>query len=322
MQPRVSIVLPTFNRLKYLRPAVESVFAQTFKDWELIVADDGSNDETASYLESLRRGCSEPTVRAQIKVLRLPHTGNPGAVRNAACEIAVGEYIAFLDSDDIWHPEKLAVQVAALERQPGRGWSHTAFAVIDDSGEPLTGERARWWPAAEGWILESLIKMETVIAIPSVIVRRALFERVGGFDVSQRMCEDYDLWLRLAGLSEIDGVRDTLLFVRTHKEHFHKYPVVYEDRGRALEKVLRAGADRSVHPLLRRERAKVAAELARSQAILGSRLAALRTLAKSSQYSWGFRDWWLGGANAAVRAVAPAGILRLARAVVRRGRGR
>jgi glycosyltransferase involved in cell wall biosynthesis len=313
--PLVSVILPTYNRLKYLRPAVDSVLAQTFEDWELIIADDGSEAQTAAYLQDLQQ-------RPQVTVQRMPHSGNPGIARNAACKLARGSYLAFQDSDDVWHPEKLSRQIASLERHPERGWSHTAFAVIDDAGQPLRGERARWWPAAEGWILESLIKMETVIAIPSVIVRRALFERAGGFDVRQRMCEDYDLWLRLAGLSEIDGVRETLLFVRTHQEHFHKYPVVYEDRGRALEKALRAGADRSVRPLLRRERAKAAAELARSQAILGGRLAALRTLVKSSQYSWGFREWWLGGANAAVRAVAPAGILRIARAVVRRGRGR
>jgi glycosyltransferase involved in cell wall biosynthesis len=312
--PTVSIVLPTFNRLEYLRPAVDSVFAQTFTDWELIVADDGSEEETAAYLAAL---ANPPRVR----VLRLPHTGNPGAVRNAGWQAARGEYIAFLDSDDVWVPEKLALQVASLRSHPERGWSHTAFAVIDDSGNLLTGARARWWPAADGWILASLIKMETVIAIPSVMVRRELLAQVGGFDVKQRMCEDYDLWLRLAGLSEIQGVRETLLLVRSHRQHFHKDPIVFEDRGRALEKALAASADRGVHSILRRERAKAAASLARSQAVYGGRWAALRTLVSSSQYSWGYREWWMGGAYAAARAMAPEGILRIARSVVRRRRG-
>jgi glycosyltransferase involved in cell wall biosynthesis len=311
--PEVTVVLPAFNRLQYLRPAIESVFAQTFTDWELIVADDGSEGETAAYLAAL----ANPP---RVKVLRLAHTGNPGAVRNAAWHAAQGRYIAFLDSDDVWLPAKLALQVASLRAHPERGWSHTAFAVIDESGELLCGARSRWWPAAEGWILESLIKMETVIAIPSVIVRRQLLEQVGGFDPKQRMCEDYDLWLRLAAVSEIDGVRETLLHVRTHREHFHSDSIVFEDRGRALEKILALSTNRSLRSVLHRERAKVAAGLARSQALCGGRWAALRTLARSSQYSWGYREWWLGGAKAAVRAVTPAGVLRVARAVAGRGR--
>ena len=93
------------------------------------------------------------------------------------------------------------------------------------------------------------------------------------------------------------------------------------DRGRALEKILAVSTDRALRTTLHRERAKVAAGLARSQAVGGGRWAALCTLARSSQYSWGYREWWLGGAKAAVRAMTPAGILRVARAVAGRGRG-
>ena len=311
--PEVSVVLPTFNRLKYLRVAVDSVFTQTFTDWELIVADDGSEGETAAYVAALAN-------RPKVKVLRLAHTGNPGAVRNAACRAARGEYIAFLDSDDVWLPEKLALQVASLRAHPQRGWSHTAFAVIDESGELLTGSRARGWPAVEGVILERWIKLEISIAVPSVIVRRQLLEQLGGFDLKQRMCEDYDLFLRLAALSEIDGVPETLVHVRSHRERFHDASIVLEDRGRALAKFLAASTDRSLRSLLRRERAKVAAGLARSQAICGDRWAALGTLARSSQYAWVYAEWWLGGVKAAARAVTPSSVLRVARAVVGRGR--
>jgi hypothetical protein len=194
--------------------------------------------------------------------------------------------------------------------------------VIDESGGLLTGGQARWWPADEGWILEGLITMATVIAIPSVMVRRQLLEQAGGFDVRLRVCEDYDLWLRVAGLSEIDGVREILLHKRTHRESYYNDTMVLEDRARALEKVLAAGSPPSLHSTLRRERAKLAAQVARNQAFLGSRWAALRTLARSSQYSWGYHEWWLGGAHAAARAMAPAGIVRFARAMVRRGGGR
>lgn len=311
--PEVSVVVPTYNRPQYLRAAIDSVFAQTFTDWELIVADDGSESETAAYLAAL---ASPP----KVKVLRLAHTGNPGAVRNAACRAARGEYIAFLDSDDVWLPEKLGLQVASLRSHPQRGWSHTAFAVIDESGELLRGARARWWPAVEGWILESLIRMEPVIATSSLIVRRRLLEQVGGFDLKQRMCEDYDLYLRFAGLTEIDGIRETLLHKRRHAENYSDATMAFEDRGRALEKMLVVSTDRTLRSLLRRERAKAATDLARSQALRGRRWAALRTVARSSKYSWGYREWWLGSAKAAARAVTPSGVLRVARAVAGRPR--
>lgn len=312
--PEVSIVVPTFNRPQYLRAAIDSVFAQTFTDWELIVADDGSEGETAAYLAALAS-------RPKVKVLRLAHTGNPGAVRNAACRAAQGDYIAFLDSDDVWLPEKLALQIASLRAHPERGWSHTAFAVIDESGDLLRGARARWWPAVEGWILESLIKMEPVIATSSLIVRRRLLEQAGGFDRKLRMCEDYDLFLRCAGLTEIDGIRGTLLHKRRHAENYSDLTIAFEDRGYALEKMLVTSTNRSLRSLLRRERAKAAAGLARSQASGGGRWAALRTVVRSSQHSWGYREWWLGSAKAAARAVTPSGVLRLARAMVGRGRG-
>jgi len=309
----VSIVLPTFNRLRYLRSAIDSVFAQTFTDWELIVADDGSDGETAAYVAALAN-------RPKVTVLRLAHTGNPGAVRNAACLAAQGEYIAFLDSDDVWLPEKLALQVASLRSHPERGWSHTAFAVMDESGELLTGADARWWPASEGRILEPLIKMEVVVAISSVIVNRKLLAHLGGFDLEQPACNDYDLWLRLAGLSEIDGIGETLLHKRRQHDPYYRSTMVFEDIGRAFAKLLAVCGDNYLHSVLRRERAKAAAGLARTQAISGSRRAALRTLVKSSRYSWGYREWWLGGAETAARAVTPAGVLRVVRAVVGRPR--
>jgi glycosyltransferase involved in cell wall biosynthesis len=312
--PQVSVVVPTYNRPQYLRAAIDSVFAQTFTDWELIVADDGSDGETAAYVAAL----ANPP---KVQVLRLAHTGNPGAVRNAACRAARGEYIAFLDSDDVWLPEKLALQVASLRSHPQRRWSHTAFAAIDESGELLTGSRARWCAAVEGRILEPVIKMEVTIAISSVIIHRKLLEHIGGFDPEQPACNDYDLWLRLAGSSEIDGVSETLLHKRRQLDPYYHSTMVFDEIGRAIAKLLAISTDRNLNSILRRQRAKVAAGLARTQAISGSRGAALRTLLKSWRYSWGYREWWLGGAKAAARAVTPSGVLRAARAVVGRGRG-
>src|ERR1700733_11251308 len=106
MPPVVSIILPTFNRQEYLVPAIESVLAQTFEQWELIIADDGSADATRRYLQSL----ADP----RIEVMLLEHTGKPCVISNLAIRRARGQYIAFLDSDDLWLPEKLAAQLSSL----------------------------------------------------------------------------------------------------------------------------------------------------------------------------------------------------------------
>lgn len=311
--PLVSIVLPTFNRLRYLRPAVDSVLAQTFGDWELIVADDGSGPETAAYLAEL-------AARPRVRVLWLPHSGKPAVARNAGWQAARGEYIAFLDSDDVWLPEKLAVQTASLRSRPKRGWSHTAFAVIDEAGELLTGTHARHWPAAQGQILERLITMDIVIAMPTVMVRRSWLEQLGGFDCGLTMCEDYDLWLRLAAVSEIDGVEATMVHVRSHRERFHDPALVLEDRARALERLLAARTECATLSVLRRERAKAAAELALGQAIRGRRAASMRTLAESLRYAWAYPEWWLRAAKAATRAATPASVLPIARFLTGRRR--
>ena len=128
-RPWVSIVVPTFDRLEYVRPALDSVFAQTFSDWDLIIADDGSGEDLHAYLRDLGS-------RPRVKVVWLPHRGIPAAVRNAAVREATGTHVAFLDSDDLWAPRKLERQIALLTARPECGWSYTAFRQVDRQGAP------------------------------------------------------------------------------------------------------------------------------------------------------------------------------------------
>lgn len=283
--PCVSVILPVFDRLKFLPAAIDSVFAQTFEDWELLIADDGSGPQTRDYLETIGS-------RPRVRLLRLAHCGNPGIVRNAALRVARGEYVAFLDSDDVWVSDKLSRQLASLRIRPDRRWSHTAFDVIDGEGELLKGVRAR--SAAEGSILEDLITLRAVIALPSVMVERQLLLSIGAFDGSLRMCEDYDLWLRLARHSPIDAIHARLLHVRRHSEHSGDDASAFEGRRQALEKLLGSAMEASMERLVREERAKVAAGLARSHATYGSRWAAFSTLARSVGYSCRYASWWRG----------------------------
>jgi glycosyltransferase involved in cell wall biosynthesis len=306
MSSAVTIILPTYNRLELLRPAIESVFSQTFGDWELVIADDGSSADTRRYLESL----NDPP---RVKVIWLPHTGKPSAVRNAALREAQGEYVAFLDSDDVWLPRKLEIQIASLRCHAARKWSYTRFALVDRSGNPTAWQRARSWPAPGGWILEKLVKSETVIALPSVVVSRELLERVAGFDEGLVMCEDYDLWLRLAAQSEVDAIDEPLTLVTRHAEHSGNEIISFQDCVLVFEKVMRTDGTEHLHSILREKRAEAAAGLARSHAACGNRRAALRTLLSSARFCWRYPRWWLGALQATARAFAPQTVRKVAR---------
>ena len=298
--PDVSIIMPTYNRLQFLSPAIESVFAQTFTNWELIIADDGSGDETKGYLQSMR----DP----RVKVLWLTHSGRPSVVSNIALREARGQYVAFLDSDDLWLPRKLQVQLESLRRHPERLWSYTKFAVVDSSGQLLVSRRLQDWPTPTGWILEKLLEEVTVIAQPSVVVSRQLLERLGSFDEELVMCYDDELWFRLAAHSEIDGVDEPLTLIRRHEHHSGNDIIAWADRRRVFEKALHASAGDRLHPLLHRLRAQMSAGLAKSQAVGGKRFDALATLLTSLPHSWSYPRCWLGALRTTAGAFAPAAV--------------
>jgi len=306
MPPTISIVLPTFNRLQFVPDTLESVFAQTLTDWELIIADDGSADATRGYL---RRIAERPRVR----VLWLEHSGRATVATNAAIREARGEYVAFLDSDDLWRPEKLARQIASLRRSARCGWSYTRFMIVDTSGRITNPLPRGTHPARGGWIRESLLGGETVIAQPSVLVSRALLQELGAFDEGLRMCYDQDLWFRLAARSEVDAVDEPLTLVRRHDSHSGSDVIAWEDRLRVFERLLRKESVEPCEALVRSRRAAMSAGLARSQAASGRRLQALATVLASAPRSWRYRSWWPDALRATVRACAPQPVVTLIR---------
>src|SRR5215468_382269 len=297
--------MPTFNRLEFLPAAIESVFGQSFRDWELIIADDGSDSDTRAYLRSL----ADPRVR----VLWRAHSGRPAVMLNAALQAARGEYVAFLDSDDLWQPRKLEVQLASLRRHPARRWGCTAFALIDAAGELLTA-RGPGCPAPSGWVRERLLT-DAVIAMPSVIAARNLLEQVGPLDEELVMCYDDELWLRLAAASELDGVDELLTLVRRHDAHGGSDIIAWRDRRRVVEKALRNSDDAHFAAILREQRAVMSAGLARSHSLYGKRIDVVRTLTGSAAYSWRYRQWWSGAFQAAARAFTPRVVRRAVRAL-------
>ena len=313
--PVISILMPTYNRLEFLRPAVASVFAQSFPHWELIIADDGSEADTRAYLRTLENS-------AKVRIIWRAHSGRPSAVINAALREARGEYIAFLDSDDLWLAGKLETQVASLRRHAARKWSCTSFALIDAAGVPRSSPRS--FPAPSGWILEKMLREEAIIAQPSVVISRQALSELGPLDEDLLMCYDTELWLRLAAYSEIDGVDEVLTLVRRHSQHSGDDITAWRDRRRVYEQAIASGRFARVASELRRLRAHTSSGLAKSQAASQMRIAVLATLVASAPFSWGYREWWRGAMEALARAFAPTPVQEAVRRYrhARRVRGR
>lgn len=200
--PRVSVIIPAYNAAGCVRRAVESVFAQTYRDFELLVVDDGSTDATHAVLAGYG---------ARLTLLTQPNSG-PAAARNRGIAQARGAYVAFLDADDYWLPSKLERQVALLDAQPETGFCSTATSVVDRTGHPA-GE----WPcrADVGPLPDVLFMHGTVISgsTSGVLARLPLITELGGFDESLRGFEDPDLWIRLAARTGYACIPEPLTIV-------------------------------------------------------------------------------------------------------------
>lgn len=306
--PVVSVVLPTFNRLEYLRIAVESVYAQTFPEWELIIADDGSDEETRAYLRALE---NPPHVR----IIWLSHCGIPGAVRNAALREARGEYIAFLDSDDQWMPMKLERQIAALRAHGDCHWSYTGYFRIDASGELNSSAGYEQRIRYRGAILEHLLVNAVDIWTPAVVVERRLLAQVGGFDEELLLFEDYDLWLRLASQSEIHLLDEPLICVRSHDQHYvanDRAVSMLVCRHRSLQTVRRFVTDSQLRSLVGRAHARSVLDLASLHATT-DRLGAARTVLSGFTCSWRYGQWWAGLSWVVLKLLVPRALINLYR---------
>lgn len=303
--PNVSIIIPAFNRTRFLSLAVRSAVNQTYRDWELIVADDGSDEETHRYL----RGIAGPNVR----IVWLPHSGNPSLVRNAAAAAACGRYLAFLDSDDEWAPQKLERQLAALSSRPQCRWSYTACRHIDESGGLIPKKRAA--PRApDGWIFGQLLRLEIGIAMPTVVTERSLFAEVGGFDEQQLFGEFHDLCLRLALNGEVVVVREPLCSVRIHDEHYSSNRTAnHAGWLRLYKKTAAATEDLGLRAYCVRMQAEESLKLARAYADNGEYRAAWTTLSHAASFSWRYPRWWWAAFRGVVRRLIATAVTRALR---------
>lgn len=257
----VSVVIPTRNRAAFVGDAVATALGQAGVDLEVIVVDDASDDSTP---ERVRR-IADPRVR----LVRRERAGGPGSARNAGAEAARGEWVAFLDDDDLWAPDKLRRQLEA-GRAREAGFVYGGALAVDDALEPLYLWRV---PDAET-LLDALLALNVVPAGSSTVVARtSLVRAVGGFDERFSHLNDWDLWIRLAAAAPAACVSDVVTAYRLHGLGQHgdrattilreldlleaKHAALRRERGvefdrAAMESYL---AKRSVHAEARAERA-------------------------------------------------------------------
>jgi glycosyltransferase involved in cell wall biosynthesis len=208
--PLVSVVMATYNRAAYIADAIRSVQSQEYNNVEIIVADDGSTDNTPEIM---------PQFGPSVTYLQLPHRGQPAATRNAALEMAKGEYVAFLDSDDLFLSGRLVKQVSALIEDADAGLAYSnGYFFRDHPGQP-TGHVLDGLPTPSGEAFPDLLR-GNFLAPPVVLIRRSCVDAVGTFDERPEFfaVEDYDLWLRLAARFPLIYVPGDVAAIRRHGE--------------------------------------------------------------------------------------------------------
>lgn len=211
-EPMVSVLMPNHNGGRFLGKAIDSVLNQTFRDFELIVVEDGSTDDSAAILG----GFSDPRLR----VITLPQNEHICYALNTGLQQARGTYIARLDSDDCWMPDKLEKQVGYMRSHPECGASFTWVEVVDEQERTLSREESPFVDLFHGenrsreqW-LHDFFFHGSCLCHPTAVFPRAVAEEMGGYRVSLVQLQDYDLWIRIAKKYELHILQEPLIRYR------------------------------------------------------------------------------------------------------------
>lgn len=204
--PLVSVVITAYNASKWIRETLKSVLAQDFTDFEVVVVDDGSTDDTAQVIAAYGRS---------VRCIQRPNGGQPSA-RNAGIRAARGEYIAFVDADDLWAKEKLRFQMDLIKRTR-LAWVYCDAVAFDDKSGRRLFRFGKANHQYDGNILKSLF-ITSFIPSPTPIVRRTVFEHVGYWDENIKVAEDWNMWLKIAAHYPVGLVSKPLAFYRCHSK--------------------------------------------------------------------------------------------------------
>ncbi len=209
---KVSVIMNCFNCSKYLHEAIDSIYAQTYKDWEIIFWDNASTDNSAeiarSYDNKLRYFCSESTLPL-------------GNARNLAIEQARGEYVAFLDCDDAWLPEKLEKQLELFDAKSEVMLVYSDSYIIDENGNIIKAAFDTIKPV-RGHVFNKLFCYHNFITLPTAVIKKKVLDEVGLFNPSYKMSEEYDLFLKIAYSHPVDYIEQPLAKYRVHSNNFSK----------------------------------------------------------------------------------------------------
>lgn len=196
----VSVVIPVYNAASHLRETLESIFRQTYPAIEIVAVDDGSSDNSVEILLGYGN---------RVRLVQQPNSG-PAVARNRGVAEASGEWIAFLDADDLWEPRKIEIQLKALN---GCNWSYTDSVFMGGANDGKRDSELN--EKLSGDVLDELICCN-FIGTSSVLVRRDIFMEMNGFDPTLRSIQDWDLWMRIASQNPIAYINEPLVRYRVH----------------------------------------------------------------------------------------------------------
>ena len=212
-KPTVSVIIPTYNRANLIEKAIKSVLKQIYKDFEIIVVDDGSTDNTGEII----RGFKDKRVRY---IKKYKENKGSSVARNIGIKVARGKYIAFLDSDDEWLPEKLDKQIKVLQSEsPEVGVVYSNLLYIDENGKNMSKFRN---PKKEGYIYEDLLGNNYVGTDSTLLIRKECFNRVGLFDDLLNTQQDWDMWIRIAKYYRFVLIKIPLVKYRLHSNQISR----------------------------------------------------------------------------------------------------
>jgi glycosyltransferase involved in cell wall biosynthesis len=213
--------------MKYLPKTLESVLKQTFTDFEVLIINDGSSDNIVEWAAGIKQ--------PRVQLISQENQG-VSAARNTGIKISIGEYIAFIDADDLWERTKLEKQLQCFKNNPSLGLIHTAMMLIDEEGKSLG---RTFTSNVVGDALKPLLEQNTIVT-SSVIVRRSCLEIVGKFDNNLRSSEDWELWVRIASRYKIALIKEPLVFYRLHPNNTTKNWQILEQDLYSIEQVFQS----------------------------------------------------------------------------------
>lgn len=212
--PQISIVVACYNAEPFLEAAMESVLAQSFQDWELIVVNDGSTDGSPGYLHQLAKRDD------RVRVIDQPNQGQ-NAAANHAISLAIAPLIARMDADDVCDPGRLEKQVAFMRDNPKVGLLGTQIRRLGDKRSGLRSS----FPVDHGGIVDALLQNHHAICNPTIVFRRSLFEQIGGY-WEHNIAEDWDMFLRMGEISRLANLDEVLFSYRFHRSSINGRRIV------------------------------------------------------------------------------------------------